>query len=223
MILTAAQFKMLLKASLETFYMVSVTTVLTTIAGVPLGVLLVVTRPGHILESRGLSRALGFAVNAVRSIPFPIFIVFVIPLTRLVVGTSIGATAVIVPLSLAAFVFLARLTETALLEVPFGVIEAARSMGATNWRIISRVMLPEAMPGLLMALTVTVITLISYSAMAGAVGGGGLGDLAIRYGYQRYQKDIMWVTVVILVVAVQLVQSAGDSLTRRFSRRQGGW
>jgi ABC-type methionine transport system permease subunit len=219
MILTAQQFKMLYTASVETLYMVSVTTLLTAIAGIPLGVLLVVTRPGHILANRGLYRVLGFVVNATRSIPFPNFIVFVIPLTRMIVGTSIGATAVIVPLTLAAFVFMARLTETALLEVPPGVIEAAKSMGATRWRIIWNVILPEARPSLIMAITITIITLISYSAMAGAIGGGGLGDLAIRYGYQRYQTDIMWVTVVILVIAVQMVQSAGDILVRKFSRR----
>ncbi|MDR2406480.1 MAG: ABC transporter permease [Deltaproteobacteria bacterium] len=218
MILTAQQYAILLKASLETLYMVAVTTALTALMGIPLGVLLVITRPGHILENSLLYRSLGFVVNATRSIPFPIFIVFVIPLTRAIVGTSIGATAVIVPLTLAALVFLARLTETALLEVPHGVIEAAKSMGATNWRIIWRVILPEARPSLIMALTITVITLISYSAMAGAIGGGGLGDLAIRYGYQRYQKDIMWVTVIVLVIAVELVQSTGDFLVRKFSR-----
>jgi ABC-type methionine transport system permease subunit len=217
-ILTAQQYAILLKASLETLYMVAVTTALTALMGIPLGVLLVITRPGHILENSLLYRSLGFVVNATRSIPFPIFIVFVIPLTRAIVGTSIGATAVIVPLTLAALVFLARLTETALLEVPHGVIEAAKSMGATNWRIIWRVILPEARPSLIMALTITVITLISYSAMAGAIGGGGLGDLAIRYGYQRYQKDIMWVTVIVLVIAVELVQSTGDFLVRKFSR-----
>jgi D-methionine transport system permease protein len=217
--LSEQQLLMLRNASAETFYMVAVTTVLTTLVGIPLGVLLVVTRPGHILENKWVYRILGLAVNAVRSVPFPIFIVFVIPLTRLIVGTSIGATAVIVPLTLAAFVFMARLTETCLLEVPSGVIEAAQSMGASNFRIIGRVLLPEALPGLIAAITITVVTLISYSAMAGAVGGGGLGDLAIRYGYHRYQTDIMWATVILLVIVVQLVQSLGDSLVRKFSRR----
>ncbi|MDR2340519.1 MAG: ABC transporter permease [Deltaproteobacteria bacterium] len=219
MLLSSKQFLMLWNASLETLYMVSVTTVLTVIMGIPLGVLLVVTRPGHILQNKGLYRVVGFLVNATRSIPFPIFIVFVIPLTRFIVHTSVGVTAVIVPLTLAAFVFLARLTETALLEVPHGVVEAAKSMGASNGRIIWRVLLPEAWPGLVMAVTITIITLISYSAMAGAIGGGGLGDLAIRYGYHRYQKDIMWVTVIMLIIVVQLVQSVGDWLVRRHARR----
>jgi ABC-type methionine transport system permease subunit len=198
MFLSAQQLLMLKTASLETFYMVSLTTALTVLAGVPLGILLVVVRPGHILENRWAYRALGLLVNATRSVPFPIFIVFVIPLTRFVVGTSIGSTAVIVPLTLAALVLMARLTETCLLEVPHGVIEAAQSMGASSWRIV---------------------TLISYSAMAGAVGGGGLGDLAIRYGYHRYQTDIMWATVILLVIVVQLVQYAGDRLVLRFTRR----
>ncbi|MDR1037116.1 MAG: ABC transporter permease [Deltaproteobacteria bacterium] len=219
MLLSATQLLMLKKASLETLYMVSVTTALTVLAGVPLGVLLVVMRPGHILENRWAYRILGFVVNATRSVPFPIFIVFVIPLTRLLVGTSIGSTAVIVPLALAAFVLMARLTETCLLEIPHGVIEAAQSMGASTWNIIVKVMLPEALPGLLMAVTIAVITLISYSAMAGMVGGGGLGDLAIRYGYHRYQTDIMWATVIFLVAVVQLVQLAGDRLVLKFTRR----
>jgi D-methionine transport system permease protein len=176
-------------------------------------------RPGHILENRWAYRIIGLLVNATRSVPFPIFIVFVIPLTRLIVGTSIGSTAVIVPLALAAFVLMARLTETCLLEVPHGVIEAAQSAGASNWRIVTRVLLPEALPGLVMAVTIAVITLISYSAMAGMVGGGGLGDLAIRYGYHRYQTDIMWATVVLLVVTVQLVQYLGDRLVLKFTRR----
>ncbi|MDR1035119.1 MAG: ABC transporter permease [Deltaproteobacteria bacterium] len=219
MFLTATQLLMLKKASLETLYMVSFTTALTVAVGVPLGVLLVVMRPGHILENRWAYRVLGFIVNATRSVPFPIFIVFVIPLTRRLVGTSIGSTAVIVPLTLAALVLMARLTETCLLEIPHGVIEAAQSMGASSWNIITKVMLPEALPGLLMAVTIAVITLISYSAMAGTVGGGGLGDLAIRYGYYRYQTDIMLVTVILLIVVVQLVQYAGDRLVLKFSRR----
>jgi ABC-type methionine transport system permease subunit len=220
MLLSGQQLLMLKDASLETLYMVSVTTLLTTAIGIPLGILLVVTRPGHILENKWIYNVLGFLVNATRSVPFPIFIVFVIPLTRLIVGTSIGATAVIVPLTLAAFVFMARLTETCLMEVSPGVIEAAQSMGASTMRIIWRVLLPEALPGLIMAITITVITLISYSAMAGAVGGGGLGDLAIRYGYNRYQTDIMWATVILLIIVVQGVQSIGDGLVRKFSRRQ---
>ncbi|MDR1298334.1 MAG: ABC transporter permease [Deltaproteobacteria bacterium] len=219
MMLTANQLIMLKTSSLQSLYMVAVSTLLTTVLGVPLGVLVVVTRPGQILESKLAYRIAGFFINATRSIPFPIFIVFVIPLTRLLVGTAIGSTAVIVPLTLAAVVFMARLTETALLEVPFGLIEAAQAVGASRRQIVWHVMLPEAMPGLIMSVTITVITLISYSAMAGAVGGGGLGDFAIRYGYQRYQTGVMWVTVVMLLIVVQGVQLAGDHLVRRFSRR----
>ena len=219
MILTPIKWHMVQVASLQTLYMVSLSAALTTLLGGPLGVLLVVTRPGHILEKRWLYNILGLIINATRSIPFPIFIVFVIPFTRMLVGTSIGPSGVVVPLTLAAIVFMARLTETSLLEVPFGVIEAAQSCGATKWQVIWRVLLTEARPGLVMAVTITVITLISYSAMAGAVGGGGLGDLAIRYGYNRYQTDIMWVTVIMLLLVVQGVQNLGDHLVRRFSRR----
>jgi D-methionine transport system permease protein len=210
---------MLKAASLESLYMVSVSSLLTALIGIPLGILLVVCRRGHILENRSLSLSLALVVNATRSIPFPIFIVFVMPLTRLLAGTSIGTTATIVTLTLGAVVFMARLAETALLEVPRGVIEAAQAAGASNWQIIRRVLLPEARAGLIMAVTITIITLISFSAMAGYVGGGGLGDLAIRYGYQRYQTRIMLVTVVLLVVVVQALQALGDYLVRRITWR----
>jgi D-methionine transport system permease protein len=210
---------MLKTSALQSLYMVSFSTLLTAIIGIPLGVLVVVTRPGQILENSFFYRIVGFFINATRSIPFPIFIVFVIPLTRYLVGTATGSTAVIVPLTLAAAVFMARLTETALLSVPFGLIEAAQAIGATRRQIIWHVLLPEAWPGLLMAITITIITLISYSAMAGAVGGGGLGDFAIRYGYQRYQSEVMLVTVIMLLIVVQAVQITGDYLVRRFSRQ----
>jgi D-methionine transport system permease protein len=218
-ILTANKL-ILLKISIwQTLYMVSLSSLLTSAFGIPLGVLLVITRKGHILENRVLYKILGIIINATRSIPFPIFIVFVIPLTRFLVGTSIGSTAVIVPLTMAAIVFMARLTETSLLEVPYGVIEAAQSIGASRWQIVWNVLLPEAKPGLTMAVTITVITLVSYSAMAGTVGGGGVGDLAIRYGYQRYQTDIMVVTVILLLILVQAIQVVGDYLVRRFTRK----
>jgi D-methionine transport system permease protein len=218
MLLSSTQIAMLKSATLESVYMVAVSTLITSLAGIPLGVLLVTSRPGHILENRLTHWGLGALINATRSVPFPIFIVFIIPLTRLIVGSSIGSTAVIVPLTLAAIVFMARLAETSLSEVPSGVIEAAQAAGASDWQIIRHVLLPEARPGLIMAVTITIITLISYSAMAGAVGGGGLGDLAIRYGYQRYQTDIMCVTVLILLLSVQLIQHLGDSLVRRVTR-----
>ena len=219
MLLSTSQWAMLKAASLESLYMVSVSAFLTALAGIPLGILLVVCRPGHILENRPLSFSLALLVNATRSIPFPIFIVFVMPLTRFLAGTSIGTTATIVPLTLGAVVFMARLAETALTEVPRGVIEAAQAAGASSRQIIWRVLLPEARAGLIMAVTITVITLISFSAMAGYIGGGGLGDLAIRYGYQRYQTRIMLVTVVLLIVVVQALQALGDYLVRRISWR----
>jgi D-methionine transport system permease protein len=219
MLLETKYWAMLGEATLESGYMVGVSTLLTAAFGIPLGILLVVCRRGHILENRALSLGLGALVNATRSIPFPVFIVFVMPLTRILAGTSIGTTATIVPLTLGAVVFMARLAETALLEVPRGVIEAAQAAGATSGQIIRRVLLPEARAGLIMAVTITVITLISYSAMAGAVGGGGLGDLAIRYGYQRYQTDLMVVTVILLIVVVQALQALGDYLVRRISWR----
>ncbi len=219
MFATSNVWPMIWSASLETLYMVSISTLVTALLGVPLGVVLVVTQPGHVLENKWLNRVLGLVVNFVRSIPFPIFIVFIIPLTRMLVGTSIGPTAVIVPLTLAAVVFMARLAETALLEVPGGVIEAAQAAGATNWQIIWHVLLPEARSGLILAVTILVITLIGYSAMAGAVGGGGLGDLGIRYGYQRYRTDVMWICVILLSIVVQGLQHYGEELARKFNRR----
>ena len=219
MLLEPKYWAMLGTASLETLYMVSVSSLLTTLIGIPLGVLLVVSRPGHILEFPAAWRALAFLVNAARSVPFIIFIIFIMPLTKFLVGSTIGSTATIVPLTLAAIVFMARLAETALLEVPRGIIEAAQAAGASARHIIWRVLLPEARPGLVMGVTITIITLISYSAMAGAIGGGGLGDLAIRHGYQRYKTDVMVVTVILLVASVQIIQMAGDWLVRRVNRR----
>ena len=219
MFLETKYWTMLWVSSQETFYMVSVSTLVTALAGIPLGILLVISRPGHILANPVIYRTQAFLVNVTRSIPFPIFIIFIMPLTRLIVGSSIGTKATIVPLALAAIVFMARLAETAILEVPRGVIEAAQAAGASTRQIIWRVLLPEARPGLLMGATITVITLISYSAMAGLIGGGGLGDLAVRYGYQRYQTDLMVVTVVLLILIVQAVQMVGDWLVRRATRR----
>jgi D-methionine transport system permease protein len=166
-----------------------------------------------------LNRILGAIVNAARSTPFIILMVAIIPLTRLIIGTSIGTNAAIVPLSLAAIPFVGRIVESALKEVDFGVVEAAQAMGASPREIIWKVLLPEAMPSIVLGLTLTVISLIGYSAMAGAIGGGGLGDLAIRYGYQRFRGDIMLATVVILIVQVQVVQSLGDYLAKRLNKK----
>ncbi|MGI6093707.1 MAG: ABC transporter permease [Veillonellaceae bacterium] len=203
----------------ETTYMVAASTIISIILGVPLGVILVTTDKGHILENIPFNRILGSIVNATRSTPFIILMVAIIPLTRLIVGTSIGTEAAIVPLSIAAIPFLARVVESALKEVDYGLIEAAQAMGASPREIISKVLIPEAMPSIVLGLTLTIISLIGYSAMAGAVGGGGLGDLAIRYGYQRFRVDIMLATVIILIAQVQIVQSCGDYFARRLNKK----
>lgn len=208
-------------ATWETVYMVTVSTFLSYLAGLPLGVIMVVSSEGHILENRGLNQTLGAIINAVRSVPFIIFLILIIPLTRFIVGTSIGTTASIVPLTLAAIPFVARLVETSLKEIEWGLIEAALSMGANAWQVIYKVLLPEARVSLNLGVAITTISLVGYSAMAGIVGGGGLGTLAYYYGYQRYENDIMWVTVIVLVVLVQLVQMLGDTLAARISNRRG--
>jgi len=206
-------------ASLETLLMVGVATAFTALLGLPLGILLVVSDRDGLRPAPALHRALGALVNIGRSLPFIILLVAVVPLTRLIVGTTIGTTAAIVPLTLAAIPFFARVVETALREVDRGLVEAAHAMGCSPWEIVRKVLLPEAMPGLVLGLTITVISLIGYSAMAGAVGGGGLGDLAIRYGYQRFQTEVMFVTVALLVVLVQLIQLLGNRLARRLAHR----
>ena len=203
----------------ETLYMVGVSAAISTILGVPLGVILVTTSRGHILENMPVNRILGAIANATRSTPFIILMVAIIPVTRVLAGTSIGTNAAIVPLSIAAIPFVGRVVEASLREVDFGLIEAAQAMGASPFQIISRVLVPEAMPSMVLGLTLTVISLIGYSAMAGAIGGGGLGDLAIRFGYQRFRVDVMIATVVILIALVQLVQSAGDIVSHRLNKK----
>ena len=210
---------LLLQGFLETVQMTVISTVVAVLLGVPLGVILVITSRGHIMQNEAVNKVLGAIVNATRSIPFIILMVAIIPFTRLVAGTSIGPTAACVPLTLAAIPFLARLVETAIKEVNGGVIEAAQSMGATPLQIIWKVLLPEALPTLIDNITVLIVNLISYSAMAGAIGGGGLGDIAIRYGYQRFQGDVMLATIVILIVLVQVIQSAGDYLSRKVNKK----
>ena len=204
---------------IETLWMVGVSAALGTLVGLPLGVLLVVTDRQGLLEHLPFNRVLGILANAVRSTPFIILLVAIIPFTRWVVGTSIGTTAAIVPLTIAAIPFIARLVETALREVDRGLIEALLAMGATPWQVIRTALIPEAMPGIVAGLTITLVSLIGHSAMAGAVGGGGLGDLGIRYGYQRFLPDVMALVVIVLIVLVQIVQSAGDRLVRRLSHR----
>jgi D-methionine transport system permease protein len=218
-VINQAILSMLWNGTLDTLRMVSIATFLATLAGLPVGVLLTTTAPGHILEQPFLHRVCGGIVNLGRSIPFIILMVAIIPFTRLIAGTSIGTTAAIVPLTVAATPFVARLVDGALREVDAGVIEAAESMGATPPQIIYKVMIPEALPGLVLAVTVTAVNLVGYSAMAGSIGGGGLGDLAIRYGYQRFRGDIMLMTVIILVLLVQGIQMLGDAVARKFYHR----
>ena len=210
---------LLTKALGETVYMVAVSMLIASLLGVPLGVLLQTTKKGGILEAPALNKAVGAVVNAVRSIPFIILMVAIIPFTRLVVGSAIGTTAAMVPLVIAAIPFIGRQVETSLTEVPYGLVEAALSMGATPVQIIRRVLLPEAMPSIIQQLTTVVISLVGESAMAGAIGGGGLGDLAIRYGYQRFRPDVMIATVVILIILVQVVQFLGNWLSKRLNKK----
>lgn len=206
-------------ALLDTLYMVGVATLFTVALGLPLGVLLVITDRGGMLPRPMLNRILGVVVNAIRSLPFIILMVVIIPFTRLVVGTTIGATAAIVPLVVSAIPFYARLTETSLLEVDRGLVEAAQSMGSSLWQIVTKVLIPEALPSLILGVAVTIISLVGYSAMAGAIGGGGLGDLAIRYGFQRFETEVMLATVVVLIFLVQGVQYAGNSMARKAAHR----
>jgi D-methionine transport system permease protein len=203
----------------ETLMMVSISGILGAVLGVPLGIALHLTDRQGILPNIVFNRVAGLLVNAVRSTPFIILLVAVIPFTRFFVGTSIGTAAAIVPLTIASAPFIARLVETALREVDHGLVEAAQAMGATTWQIIYKVLVPEAFAGIVAGLTITFVSLVGYSAMAGAIGGGGLGDLGIRYGYQRFLPEVMLMVVLILIVFVQLVQSLGDVLVRRLSHR----
>ena len=217
--MSAETIPLLTKALGETIYMVIVSMAISTAIGVPLGVLLHVTGKGEILDAPLVNRMVGGIVNAVRSIPFIILMVAIIPLTRLIVGSAIGTTAAMVPLVIASVPFIGRQVETSLREVPHGLIEAALAMGATPMQIITRVLLPESMPGIVSQLTTVIIALVGESAMAGAIGGGGLGDLAIRYGYQRFRPDIMIATVVILIVLVQIVQFLGNRLANGLNKK----
>lgn len=211
--------KLLITGTLDTLQMTVISTIMAMIIGIPIGVVLVVTSKGHILENAALNKILGAIVNATRSIPFIILMVAIIPFTRMVVGTSIGTTAACVPLTLAAIPFLARLVETSIKDIQFGVIEAAQSMGASPFQIIRKVLLPEALPTIIDNVTVLIVNLIGYSAMAGAIGGGGLGDIAIRYGYQRFQGDIMLATIIILIIMVQVIQMIGDGLSKVMNKK----
>jgi D-methionine transport system permease protein len=200
--------------------MVLASTILSYVFGLPLGIILVTTANNHIMENKGLNRVLGSIVNAARSVPFIIFLILLIPFTRFLVGTSIGTVASIVPLTLAAIPFVARMVETSLKEIEWGLIEAAISMGANAQQVIFKVLLPEAMPSLLLGFAITAINLVGYSAMAGIVGGGGLGTLAYYYGYQRYEDTVMWITVIVLIILVQGVQMLGDNLASKIVNKR---
>ncbi|MDG4719038.1 MULTISPECIES: methionine ABC transporter permease [Thalassospira] len=209
----------LLQATWETLYMVAAALALGTSMGLPLGVLLATSGRGELFEAVWFQRLFGPIVNATRSVPFIILAVAIIPFTRMIVGTSIGTSAAIVPLTVAATPFIARIIEGAIREVDSGLIEAAQAMGARPVQVVTKVLLPEALPGIIHGLTLTAVTLIGYSAMVGAVGAGGLGDLGIRYGYQRFRPDVMAAVVITLIVVVQAVQSAGDWMARKADKR----
>lgn len=209
----------ILKAFNQTLYMIGVSLTVAIVIGLPLGIVLFITDRGLILENRFLKSTLGFIVNLVRSIPFIILLVALLPLTQLIVGSKIGPEAASVSLSVAAIPFFARIVETSLREIDKGVIEAAVAVGATPWMIIKDVLLPEAKSSIVQGITMTIISLVAYSAMAGVVGGGGIGDLAIRFGYYRYDDTIMIVTVVILIVLVQIVQQLGDWTSKAIDKR----
>lgn len=204
---------------IETLYMVFFSTLFSTILGLPLGILLVITEKGNIWEKPTFNKILNGIINVLRSIPFIILMLLVFPLAKLIVGTRIGTTATIVPLSIAAAPFVARLIETSLREVDRGVIESSLSMGANPYEIVTKVMLSESLPSIISALTTAIINLIGYSAMAGAIGGGGLGDLAIRYGHYKNEPAVMYPAVLIIIILVQAIQFTGNKLSLKLSKR----
>jgi D-methionine transport system permease protein len=212
-------FDLLLKSVWETIAMTLAAGVISFLAGLPIALLLVATDRGGIAENLRINRAVGWLVNGFRSVPFIILLVALIPLTRLIVGTSLGTTAAIVPLAIAAAPYYARVAEVSLREVDPGLVEAARAMGGNRWTIVREVLVPEALPGIVAGFTVTLVTLVGASAMAGAIGAGGLGDLAIRYGYQRFETGVMIAVVVVLIVLVSAIQWLGDRLVARLDHR----
>jgi len=213
-------FALLADAAWATLYMVAVSAAIGTLLGGPIGIWLATSGKGELFAAPAANRVAGLVVNATRSTPFIILVVAIIPFTRLIAGTSIGTTAAIVPLTIACVPFIARIIEAAVREVDQSLVEAAKAMGATPLQIVRKVLVPEAMPAIVLGLTLTVVSLIGYSAMVGAVGGGGLGDLGIRYGYQRVMPEMMAAVVVVLILFVQAVQMAGDRLARRVNKRQ---
>lgn len=210
-------FPDMITALKETLLLVIISGSISTIIGLPLGVILVVTRPGHILENNFIYNLVGKLINVFRSIPFVILLAAIIPITRFIVGTTIGIKGALVPLVFGATPFVARQIESALLDIDEGVIEAAKSMGSSNFEIIYRVLLREGLPGIIYALTISNISLIGFTAVAGTVGGGGLGDFAIRYGYQYFKTDVMAVTIIILLLLVTVIQNLGEILQKKLS------
>lgn len=217
--LTTPMMLHMVDSTIDTIIMTVVSCFFGLVLGLPGGILLYVMRPGQILENKYWYRILSALINIMRSIPFIIMIFWVVPVTKMIVGTSIGLQAVLVPLSIAAAPFIARMVENALLEIPTGLIEAARAMGATPLQIIYKVILPEALPGLINSITITLITLVGYSAMGGAIGAGGLGQLGYRYGYISYNPVIMNTVLILLVALVYLIQLTGDKLTKVFTHK----
>ena len=210
---------MLVKGIWETIYMVFLSSALSYVIGIPLGIALVVTDKEGISPVPLFNKVLGLIINLLRSGPFIILLIMVLPITKFIVGKTIGSNATVVPLIIAASPYIGRMVESSLKEVDAGVIEAAKSMGASTWQIIVKVLLPEAKPSLLVGAAISVTTILGYSAMAGFTGGGGLGDIAIRYGYHRYQTDMMMVTVVLLVIIVQLIQEVAMRMSRKSDKR----
>lgn len=217
--MTPIMFEMLLRALWETVIMTAASGLISLVLGLPLGLAMVATARGGIIEQLWINRIIGAIVNGFRSVPFIILLVALIPLTRLIVGTAIGTTAAIVPLAIAAIPYYARIAEVSLREVDHGLIDAVRAMGGNRWAIIREVLIPEALPGIVAGFTVTLITLVGASAMAGAIGAGGLGDLAIRYGYQRFETNVMIAVVIVLIVLVCGLQWIGDRLVARLDHR----
>lgn len=207
-------------STFQTLQMVFFSTLFAVIIGFPLGILLFITGAAGIVQKPVFNMVLSRIIDILRSFPFVILMIVLLPFTRFVLGTAIGTTATIIPLSLAAAPFVARVIETALLEVDPGVITAARAMGSTNWQIITKVLVPEVLPSVVSGITLTIINLISYSAMAGTLGGGGLGDLAIRYGYQRFRTDIMLASVIVIILLVAAIQFAGTKLAERILKKR---
>lgn len=217
--MSAQTLNLLYTATLETLYMTFAAAAIAALVGIPLGVLLYATRPNNFLAKRSIYLPLGIVINIGRSVPFMVLMLAIIPFTRFVAGSAIGNTAALVPLSISAIPFIARMVENIINEVPKGLIEAAQAMGATPMQIVSKVLLPEARAGLINTMTIVIIALIGYTAIAGAIGAGGLGKVAKSYGYDRYKPEIMFACVVILVIMVQCIQSLGDYLSKRADRR----